>query len=47
MRKSYRQVASTVNVDASTVVKLFEETGSVQKRNYPCDVENTKLTEFA
>jgi len=50
MRKSYRQVASTLNVDASTVqrtVKLFEETGSVQKQNYPCNVENTKLTEFA
>ena len=32
LRKSYRQIASTLNVDASTVqrtVKLFDETGSI------------------
>jgi len=50
LRKSYRQIASTLNVDPSTVqrtVKLFEETGSIQKRQYPSNIENTKLTEFA
>jgi len=50
LRKSYRQVASALNVDASTVqrtVKLLEETGSIQKRKYPPNNEITKLTNFA
>ena len=50
MRNSYRRVACALNVDISTVqrtVKLFTEMGSIQKRKYPPNIKNTKLTEFA
>ena len=50
LKKSYRQVALALNVDVSTVqrtLKLFAQTGCIQKRKYPPNVENTKLTEFA
>ena len=50
LKKSYRQVALALNVDVSTVqrtLRLFAQTGCIQKRKYPPNVENTKLTEFA
>jgi len=37
LRKSYRQVASALNVD----------TRRQQNHKYPSNVENTKLTDFA
>ena len=49
-KKSYRQVVLALNVDVYTVqstLKLFAQTGCIQKRKYPPNVENTKLTEFA
>ena len=39
-----------LNVDISTVqrtLKLFAQTGCIQKRKYPPNVENTELIEFA
>ena len=50
LKRNYRQVALALNVDVSTVqrtLKLFAQTGCIQKRKYPPNVENTKLTEFA
>ena len=50
LKKSYRQVALALNVDVSTVqrtLQLFSQTGCIQKRKYPPNVENTKLTEYA
>ena len=50
LKKSYRQVALELNVDVYTVqqtLKLFAQTGCIQKRKHPPNIDNTKITEFA
>ena len=47
--RNYRQIAECLNVDASTVcrtVHLFDETGSVAKRDYPENQGTKKLTDI-
>jgi len=47
LEKTYRDVAINLNVDPSTVqrtVDHFMQTGDVQKRSYPQNFGNAKLT---
>jgi len=47
LRNRYRQVACTLVSIAQRTVKLFTEIGFIQKRKYPPNVKNAKLTEFS